>query len=55
MKKTPYEVALEQDHEAVANMILDYQKNGPEALSKYEKKRHRPRRELQGGKVCIMI
>ena len=57
MKKTPYEVAVEQDHETVAKMIKDYESNGPDALTKYEKKKHRPRRERQGGGVrfCVCL
>lgn len=38
--KTPYELAMEQNHTEVANMIADYRENGPTILAKYEKKKY---------------
>lgn len=37
--KTPYELAVEQNHSDVASMIADYRDGGIAALGKYEKKR----------------
>ena len=38
VKETPYELAMEQNHTEVANMIADYRENGPSILAKYEKR-----------------
>ena len=39
--KTPYELAMEQNHPNVAAMIADLRDNGPGGLAKYEKKKQR--------------
>ena len=43
--KTPYQLAVEQNHTSVAAMLADYRDNGPSALQAYEKKRARPSRD----------
>lgn len=41
--KTPYQLATEQEHQELANMLSDYRKKGLPAIAKYEKKRrHSP-------------
>ena len=37
--KTPYELAIEQNHPNVAAMIADLRDNGPLVLTKYERKK----------------
>ena len=47
-KKTPHQLAVEQAHIELANLINDYHKGGLSAIGKYEKKKKRSREDVRG-------
>lgn len=47
MNKTPYQLAVEQQHTELASLISDYRRGGLPAISKYEKKKKRSQEDLR--------
>ena len=45
VNKTPQQLAVEQEHTELANLISDYRKGGLPAIAKYEKRKKRSRED----------
>ena len=53
--KTPYELAMEQNHQNVAAMIADLRDNGPLTLTKYERKKHRSSSQVSRHRLTFTL